>query len=237
MKWILPSVFYWLVWRLVMNVFILCKHFLLWMHKSSLRNYNNNNHKKRNRLTLNALHFFLSAPTGYRCFRLIHLLTNGCCQDLHLHPQRQHNLCKKRAISLGKWMIRNIWPVFGVFLKEGIFGKCEFFISDGKHSSAVFCKGRVHHYSALLRGWMHTLELHPSASFSQKPFLKAFASLPPPPPPQLCFCYGEAAINRSAVLKDKTNMLKGCDPLSDGCLFSLRPIRKSLAVFSPSLNA
>lgn len=115
MKWILPSVFYWLVWRLVMNVFILCKHLLLWMHKSSLRNYNNNNNNKRNRLTLDALHFFLSAPSGYRCFRLVHLLTNGCCQDLHLHPQRQHNLCGKRAISLGKWMIRNIWPVFGCF--------------------------------------------------------------------------------------------------------------------------
>lgn len=143
-------------------------------------------------------------------------------------------ICAKRErLALGNEWSETFGLCLGVFLKAGIFGKCEFFISDGKHSSAVFCKGRVHHYSALLRGWMRTLELHPSASFSQEPFLKAFAS---PPPPQLCFCYGEAAINRSAVLKDKTNMLKGCDPPSDGCLFSLRPIRKSLAVFSPSLN-
>lgn len=180
---------------------------------------------------------FWSTPSGYRCSSLIHLLTNGRCQELHLHPQRQHNLCKKRAISLGNWMIRNIWPVFGCFLKEGRFGKFEFFISDLKHSSAVFCKGRVHHYSALLRGWMYTLELHPSASFNQKPFLKAFTLLPPSPQ-KLCFCDGEPALNLSAVLKGKTNMLKGCDlPPSDGCLFSLRPIRKSLAVFLPPLNA
>lgn len=150
MKLILPLVFYWLLWRLVMNVFIPCKHFC----------YECINHhweiittiKRSSSLTFNALIFFFFTHTGYRCLRLIHLLTNGCCQELHLHPQRQHNLCKKRAISLGKWMIRNIWPVFGCFLKEWIFSKFEFFISDLKHSSVVFCKGRVHHYSALLWG-------------------------------------------------------------------------------------
>lgn len=150
-------------------------------------------------------------------------------------------ICVKRK----RLALRNEWSgtfclylavsfFFFFFLKQGTFGVFGFFILDLKHLSGVIRKGRVHHYSVLLRGWMHTLELHPSTSFSQKPFLKA-----------LSLSWRQrrrtsasvASITRSAELKATKPMCWRDPPPSDGCLFSLRPIRKSLAVFSPSLNA
>lgn len=145
-------------------------------------------------------------------------------------------ICAKRErLALG-----NEWSkTFGLYLV--FFWRKEYSVSVNFSFQTenihllCFVKGvfiiTVHFWEAECTRWNCT---HPHLSV-RNPFLRAFASLLPPP--QLCFCYGESTINRSVVLKDKTNMLKGCDPPSDGCLFSLRPIRKSLAVFSPSLNA